>query len=80
MHREDGFGRYDIYISFLGANGWSIAQNIGPSINSPYWESQPSISPDGKELYFVSNRPGGQGKNGSMEKHANTSRKFPRAD
>ena len=60
--REDGFGRCDIYVSFLGAKGWSLAQNIGPSVNSPNWESQPSISPDGKELYFVSNRPGGQGK------------------
>lgn len=60
--REDGYGRCDIYVSFLAAQGWSPAQNIGPSVNSPHWESQPSISPDGKELYFVSNRPGGQGK------------------
>ena len=60
--RDDGFCRCDIYVSFLGAQGWSPAQNIGPSINSPYWESQPCISPDGKELYFLSNRPGGQGK------------------
>tara|TARA_B100000900_G_scaffold380539_1_gene366326 strand:+ start:374 stop:2032 length:1659 start_codon:yes stop_codon:yes gene_type:complete len=60
--REDGFGRCDIYVSFLGVQGWSPAQNIGPSVNSSHWESQPSISPDGKELYFVSNRPGGQGK------------------
>lgn len=60
--REDGYGRCDIYVSFLGAQGWSPAQNIGPSVNSPHWESQPSISPDGRELYFVSNRPGGQGK------------------
>ncbi|MBF90250.1 MAG: hypothetical protein CMP75_00585 [Flavobacteriales bacterium] len=60
--REDGFGRCDIYVSFLGVQGWSPAQNIGPSVNSPNWESQPSISPDGKELYFVSNRPGGKGK------------------
>ena len=59
--REDGFGRCDIYVSFLGAKGWSPAKNIGPSVNSKHWESQPSISPDGKELYFVSNRPGGQG-------------------
>ena len=36
-------------------------RNIGPSINSKYWESQPTISPDGRELYFVSNRPGGYG-------------------
>lgn len=60
--REDGYGRCDIYVSFLSKEGWSPAQNIGPSINSSHWESQPSISPDGKELYFVSNRPGGKGK------------------
>lgn len=60
--REDGYGRCDIYVSFLTKEGWSPAQNIGPSVNSPHWESQPSISPDGKELYFVSNRPGGKGK------------------
>lgn len=59
--REDGYGRCDIYVSFLGAQGWSPAQNIGSSVNSKHWESQPSISPDGKELYFVSNRPGGKG-------------------
>ena len=39
----------------------SEARNIGPTINSKYWESQPTISPDGRELYFVSNRPGGFG-------------------
>ena len=60
--REDGYGRCDIYVSFLVRGEWSLAQNIGPSVNSPHWESQPSISPDGKELYFVSNRPGGKGK------------------
>lgn len=26
-------------------------------LNSPYWESQPCVSPDGKMLLFVSNRP-----------------------
>jgi outer membrane protein OmpA-like peptidoglycan-associated protein len=30
-------------------------------INSSYWDSQPSISSDGKTLYFVSNRPGAMG-------------------
>lgn len=30
-------------------------------INTSYWESQPSISPDGRTLYFVSDRPGGYG-------------------
>ena len=59
--REDGFGRCDIYISFKRNGQWAEARNIGPSINSKYWESQPTISPDGRELYFVSNRPGGYG-------------------
>ncbi len=30
-------------------------------INTSYWESQPSISPDGRTLYFSSDRPGGYG-------------------
>ncbi|MEJ6793567.1 MAG: OmpA family protein [Flavobacteriales bacterium] len=59
--REDGFGRCDIYASFKTNNGWTKARNLGENINSASWESQPSISPDGRELYFVSNRSGGIG-------------------
>ena len=59
--REDGLGRCDIYISVKRNGQWSGARNIGPTINSKHWESQPTISPDGRELYFVSNRPGGYG-------------------
>ena len=59
--RDDGLGRCDIYISIKRNGQWSEARNIGPTINSKYWESQPTISPDGRELYFVSNRPGGYG-------------------
>ncbi|MBJ59376.1 MAG: hypothetical protein CMP64_02165 [Flavobacteriales bacterium] len=59
--REDGLGRCDIYISIKRNGQWSDARNIGPTINTKYWESQPTISPDGRELYFVSNRPGGYG-------------------
>ena len=59
--REDGYGRCDIYLSYLTANGWSEARNLGPNINTKYWETQPSVSADGKELYFVSNRPEGFG-------------------
>ena len=59
--REDGLGRCDIYISIKRNGQWSEARNIGPTINSKYWESQPTISPDGRELYFVSNRPAGYG-------------------
>lgn len=53
-HREDGFGSCDIYESYYLGNGkWGKAKNLGSAINSPVWESQPSISPDGKDLYFV---------------------------
>ena len=59
--RSDGLGSCDIYYSFRTPQGWSEARNIGPPINSPAWESQPSLSPDQRDLYFVSNRSGGKG-------------------
>ena len=60
-NRKDGFGECDIYYSEKTETGWSTAKNIGQNINSGYWEAQPSISPDGNDLYFASNRPGGEG-------------------
>jgi outer membrane protein OmpA-like peptidoglycan-associated protein/Tol biopolymer transport system component len=60
-NRPDGLGRCDIYVSRKEGNDWGKAINLGKIINSEYWESQPSISPDGSTLYFVSNRPGGIG-------------------
>jgi hypothetical protein len=35
--------------------------NLGPTVNSTYQDYLPVISPDGLELYFTSNRPGGYG-------------------
>ncbi len=34
---------------------------MGTEVNSPYWESQPTVNCEGKSLYFVSDRPGGYG-------------------
>lgn len=59
--RPDGFGSCDLYISYLDDRGWSEASNLGGTINSQQWESQPSLSPDKKDLYFASRRPGGYG-------------------
>lgn len=56
--RPDGRGSCDIYFSERTAEGWSEPVNLGMPVNSPYWESQPSFSSDGKTLLFVSNRPG----------------------
>ncbi|MEO6837215.1 MAG: OmpA family protein [Ginsengibacter sp.] len=57
----DGFGSCDLYISYLTKNGWSEPQNLGRNVNSEFWESTPSLSPDKKDLYFSSSRLGGYG-------------------
>jgi outer membrane protein OmpA-like peptidoglycan-associated protein/tetratricopeptide (TPR) repeat protein len=60
-NRPDSYGRCDIYWSHRMGNQWSEPENLGPEVNSPQWDSQPSFSSDGKTLYFASNRPGGKG-------------------
>ncbi len=57
----DGHGSCDLYISYLTPNGWSTPENLGDSINSEFWESSPSLSPDKKDLYFSSRQPDGYG-------------------
>ena len=59
--RNDGHGRCDIYYSAFDGKKWSPGVNAGSPVNSPYWESQPSINSNGRMLFFVSNRPGGIG-------------------
>ena len=60
-NRRDGFGNYDLYISYLTPQGWSEATNAGGFINSEQWDSQPCLSPDKRQLYFASRRYGGLG-------------------
>jgi len=58
----EGIGSCDIYISYKTKTGkWSEAENLGIQVNSEFWESAPSLSPDKKDLYFSSNRSGGYG-------------------
>jgi outer membrane protein OmpA-like peptidoglycan-associated protein/tetratricopeptide (TPR) repeat protein len=57
----EGLGSCDLYISYLTKNGWSEPENLGPNVNSEFWESTPSLSPDKRDLYFSSNVPGGFG-------------------
>lgn len=57
----DGHGSCDLYISYLTADGWSTPENLGDSINTEFWESSPSLSPDKKDLYFASRQPDGYG-------------------
>ena len=60
-NRPDGLGRCDIYIAEKKGDDWGKPYDLNPPVNTPGWESQPSISADGRTLYFVSNRKGGYG-------------------
>lgn len=59
--RKDSKGSCDIYFSRNKGGEWSVPENCNEPVNSPFWESQPSISANGETLYFVSSRPGGKG-------------------
>jgi len=55
--RGEGYGGHDLYISFIKRDGsWSRAQNMGEKFNTPYSELCLNLSPDGKYLFFTSNR------------------------
>jgi len=51
--RDSGFGDSDIYISFRQQDGsWGEAINMGDKINTSAWDAYPSVTPDGKYLFF----------------------------
>ncbi len=60
-NRPEGVGSCDLYIAEFFDGKWTKPKNMGPSINSKAWDSQPAVSADGKTLYFVSSREGGLG-------------------
>ena len=60
-NRPDGLGSCDIYVSRREGDHWGEPHNLGTPINTRGWEAQPALSADGRTLYFVSNRQGGQG-------------------
>ncbi|RIH65485.1 flagellar motor protein MotB [Mariniphaga sediminis] len=60
-NRPGGAGSCDIYYSLRNNGQWSPPVNAGSPLNTAGWEAQPSISSDGRFLYFTSNRSGGKG-------------------
>ena len=58
-NRPGGPGGYDIWISRRAHGAWSAAQPVG--FNSPSRDFDPAFSPDGKSVYFSSDRTGGVG-------------------
>ena len=61
--RPDGYGLGDLWVTERETltEDWGIPDNLGPIVNSPYWDGTPCISSDGLILYFSSDRPGGSG-------------------
>ena len=58
--KRKGTNDVDLYLSRFRNGSWSEPQLI--NINQPEgWESTPAFSPDGRTLYFSSNRKGGFG-------------------
>ena len=48
----------DLYVSEWNGELWSTPLRLQGNINTSSWESQPCVSSDGRELYFVSRRSG----------------------
>lgn len=59
---RDGVGSCDLYESVREGNIWTKPRNLGRNVNTNEWESQPSLSADGRTLYFVSDRRSGIGR------------------
>ena len=56
------YPNYDLYYSEFDGFEWSVPKPLPGKINrNDSWESQPSLSSDGKLLFFASDRPGSYG-------------------
>lgn len=55
-NREGGPGGYDIWVAHRSSTGWEAPSPL-ERVNSPYNDYGAALSPDGRTLYFASNRP-----------------------
>jgi hypothetical protein len=60
-NRPGGVGNCDLYFSAFKNGKWTEPSNLGSPVNTKHWESTPSVSADGRTLFFSSSRPGGFG-------------------
>jgi hypothetical protein len=55
--RPGGQGGSDLYVCFRRPDGsWSEAMNLGDAVNTPGGNIAPSVSPDGKYIFYTANR------------------------
>ncbi len=52
----DSYGVTDIYISYKYDKKWTVPENCGEIVNSEQFDFSPRLHPDGKLLFFSSNR------------------------
>ncbi len=52
----DGYGDSDLYISLRRDGRWLPLRNLGPQVNSAARDYSPRLSPDGRYLFFASER------------------------
>jgi hypothetical protein len=55
-NRPGGQGGTDLYVSQRNGSGWSTPKNAGKTINSTADEYDPALAPNGRSIYFASNR------------------------
>jgi len=55
-NRKDGFGSGDLYISFKTDDQWTVAKNLGETINSDKMDYCPFVDTKTNTLYFTSKR------------------------
>lgn len=54
--RKDGYGSFDIYVSEQKNGEWTAPRNLGAKINTAARDYSPRFSPDGKYLFWSSER------------------------
>ena len=54
--RQDGYGSFDIYVSEQQDGHWTAPRNLGPKVNTAARDYSPRFSPDGKYLFWSSER------------------------
>ncbi|WP_022822502.1 OmpA family protein [Hymenobacter norwichensis] len=54
-------GNCDLFTSTFKDGQWSVPKSLGAQVNSPAWDSQPTLSLNEDTLYFASDRLGGFG-------------------
>ena len=53
-----GRGQSDLFVVARTDDGWGEPVNLGPEVNTRYREDSPEVTPDGRALFFSTDRPG----------------------